>query len=111
MDLVPVKLVESEKDEEGNTVLLYPRFKNAFFRMWLTPKNRSPFIKIKLDSIGSAFWEECDNKKDVFEIGNNLKNKFGDSIEPVFDRLKVFIINLRKGDYLELKEKTLNSKE
>jgi hypothetical protein len=98
-------LIESEKGEDGNITLLYPRFKNEFFLKWLVPKTRSPFIKITLDTFGSAFWNECDGTHTVYDIGLILKEKFGESIEPVFKRLQLFISHLRKNECLDLEEK------
>lgn len=105
LDLIPYKLVESEKNEFGDVTILFPKFKNPFFSKLFVSKNKSPYIKIKLDSLGSAFWDECDGKQDVQEIGSKLKVKFGEKIEPIYNRLQIFIHQLRKGGYLDLKER------
>ena len=100
-----MKLLGSERTEENLVVLLFPRFKNKYLQRIFVFRNKSPFIKINLDNFGSAFWEECDGKRDVHKIGISLKEKFGDSIEPVYKRLQVFITQLRKNGFIELIDK------
>jgi hypothetical protein len=68
-------------------------------------KNKSPYIKISLDKFGSAFWNQCDGNQDVHFIGEKLKLEFGDSIEPVYERLRMFIMQLRKNGFMDLREK------
>ena len=105
LDLVPQRLVESEKRENGEIDLLLPRFKNQFFLKYFVPKNKSLYIKIKLDKLGTAFWELCDGNSTVYEIGIKLKEIFGETIEPTYERLRVFIQQLMKSDCLTLVEK------
>jgi hypothetical protein len=110
LDLVPKKLVESEKREDGKSGeldLLLPRFNNPFFLKYFVPKRKSPYIKIKLDKLGTAFWELCDGNSTVYEIGIKLKETFGDTIEPTYERLRVFIQQLIKRDCLTLEEKKI----
>lgn len=103
LELIPVKMVGSEIREDGNITLLIPRFKSKFLLNFV-PKNKSPFFKINLDAFGSGFWQEADNEKTVEAIGKALKDKFGDAIEPVFERLNIFIFQLRRQGFLELKD-------
>ena len=103
LELVPVKLVGSEMKEDGKASLLIPRFKSKFLLNFL-PKNKSPFVKINLDDFGTGFWNIADNQKTVEQIGVELKEKFGDAIEPVYERLNIFISQLRRQGFMELKD-------
>jgi hypothetical protein len=85
--------------------LLFPRFTNKYLQRIFIPRGKSPYIKINLDKFGSAFWNECDGKNDVHRIGEKMVSKFGKDIEPVYERLNIFIAQLRKNGYLDLKEK------
>jgi len=103
LELIPVKIVQSE-DNGDKITLLIPRFKNKFFQNFI-PKNKSPYIKINLDELGSEFWKNVDNNKDVYTIGLILKEKFGEKVEPVYERLNLFIYQLRRNGFLDLKER------
>ena len=103
LELIPTKLVASEVKEDGKVTLLIPRFKSKFLLNFL-PKHKSPFFKLNLDDFGTGFWNIVDDKKDVEQIGVELKEKFGSSIEPVFERLNIFIFQLRRQGFLELKD-------
>jgi hypothetical protein len=105
--LIPVQLINSEKNEENLVTLLFPRFKSEFLKRLFIGKNKSPYIKISLDKFGSAFWSHCDGIQDVHTIGVKLENEFGDSIAPVYERLRVFILQLRKNGFMDLKEKNI----
>ena len=103
LELIPVRCVGHELKEDGNVSLLIPRFKSKFLLNFL-PKTKSPFVKINLDQYGSGFWQTLDDKRNVQEIGSILKEKFGDAIDPVFERLNIFIFQLRRQGFIELKD-------
>jgi hypothetical protein len=103
LELIPVRCVGHESKEDGTVSLLIPRFKSKFLLNFL-PKKKSPFVKINLDKYGTGFWQTLDDKRNVQEIGNMMAEKFGDAIEPVFERLNIFIFQLRRQGFLELKD-------
>lgn len=67
---------------------------------------KNPYFRIKLDEIGSAVWEMCDGEKTVREIGECLHQRFKDKIEPVYDRLAVFLQTLERNRFIVLKKQT-----
>ena len=103
LDLIPVRCVGHEAKEDGTVSLLIPRFKSKFLLNFL-PKKKSPFVRINLDKYGTEFWQTLDDKRSVQEIGAIMKEKFGEAIEPVFERLNIFIFQLRRQGFLELKD-------
>lgn len=107
LELTPVRLVQS--NEEGDVViLLEPKFKKAWLKKLVSPLKKSEFIKVKLDEFGSNTWKLIDGKKKVHEIAIELKNIFGEKIEPAELRLTKFLSSLMNNDYitfLEIKKK------
>ena len=100
LELIPEKLVGDEIDDDGIITLLIPRYKNRLLKKL---NDRSPakrFIKIRLDEIGSSTWSCIDGKKDMREIGEIMREKFGDSIEPCYDRLGIFMTKLEYEKYI-----------
>jgi len=100
LELIPVQNIAWEKNEKELIVLLKPKFKHPFLQKNILPRLKNPYFRIKLDKIGSFIWEYCDGKKTVKELGEKLKEKFGDDVEPLYDRLALFLQNLEKNHFI-----------
>jgi hypothetical protein len=100
LDLIPEKNIEWEKNEEGLIVLLKPKYKNPFLAKHLLPRLKNPYYRVKLDAVGSFIWELCDGHSTVKELGRKLKDKFKDKVEPLYDRLGLFLQNLEKNHFI-----------
>ncbi|MFQ6082402.1 MAG: PqqD family protein [Candidatus Aminicenantia bacterium] len=105
LDLVPVQNIKWEKQENGLIVLLKPKFKNPIFARYFLPRIKNPAYKIRLDKFGSYVWELCNGKNTVKDIGLKLTQKFGKEIEPVYDRLALFLKELERGKFIYYKNK------
>ncbi len=105
LDMVPVKNVDWQENEDKTITILAPRFYNGILRKIIEPKLKKPFVKINLEEFGSETWRNIDGSKDVRTIGNSLTDKFGDSIQPVYERLTKYLDELRKYEFIKLKEK------
>jgi hypothetical protein len=97
LDLIPVRNIKWEKKESGLIVLLKPKFELAFLKKYVLPRLKSPYFKIKLDHVGSFIWEHCDGSLRVKEIAKNLKDEFGEEVEPLHNRLALFLQSLEKN--------------
>lgn len=68
---------------------------------WLVKK---PNISdVKLDELGTVVWKAIDGKRNIYEIGEVVRAKFGVGCEPVYDRLIMFVryLNRRGWIYFE----------
>ncbi len=99
-ELIPQKNFNYELDSSNNVVILIPKFSNKFLVKNLMPRLKHPYIKIKLDEIGSAVWLEIDGEKTVGEIAENLTYKFGDRIQPIEERLSKFFTQLKLYNFI-----------
>jgi len=105
LDFIPISKVGFEVNEETGLIsLLIPRFKSEFALKYLIPKKKSKFIKANLDEYGSFIFQEIDGKRDVLEISNLMKEKYGDQVEPVFDRVSKFLGNLFRYKLIEFQK-------
>ncbi|MFQ5676155.1 MAG: PqqD family peptide modification chaperone [bacterium] len=86
-----------EKTSDGLAVILIPKFGNHLVGKWLMARMQKPHYRLKLDEIGTFVWEQCDGGKSIQDIGDRLKKQFGDRVEPVQDRLKLFFKSLEKN--------------
>jgi hypothetical protein len=103
LDLTPFCKIGHELDEAGLATLLYPKFKNDKVSKYMLG-NRSPFIKMKLDEIGTASWLLVDGKKKVSEIVDILNEQFGEKIKPAHERLGKFLSQLYDNKYISFIE-------
>ncbi len=100
LNLVPVRNIKWDKNDEGLVVLLKPKIKNPFLAKHILPRLRHPYYKVKLDSVGSFVWERCDGKLTVQEVADDMKAKFGEQVEPLYDRLNLFLQSLEKNRFI-----------
>ncbi len=103
LDLIPVHNITWEKTKEGKVVLLKPKFQNPFLVKYLVPRLKKPYFKVKLDEVGSFFWKNCDGQRSVKELAHLHKKKFGNQVEPLYERISAFIHTLEKSGFLLLK--------
>lgn len=100
LDLIPVQNIQSNQKEEEFCVLLKPKFTHPLLVKHLLPRLKKPYFKIKLDEIGSFIWNLCDGKNTVKEIGNLLRERFGERVEPLYERIGLFFQNLEKNKFI-----------
>ena len=100
LELVPEQLVESTRDDEGIVTILGPRFKTGFMTRLIGNRLKTQHFKIALDDIGATVWENIDGTKNIGEIAEILKAKFGERIEPVNDRLAIFFTQLEMSRFI-----------
>lgn len=103
LDLIPVRNIKWEKKEDGLIVLLKPKFELVLLRKYILPRLKKPYFKIKLDHVGSFIWEHCDGCLRVKEVAKSLKDKFGEDVEPLYDRLALFLQSLEKNHLIVYK--------
>jgi len=103
LELIPERNIGWEKDSEGFVVLLKPKFQLPFFQKHLLPILKRPHYKVKLDEIGSFFWEHSDGTQTVNDIADRMGKHFGDKIEPIYDRITLFLQSLEKNKFIKMK--------
>ncbi len=68
LEQVPLRNVEYIEEQGQRITLLIPKFKSERLRRILVPRSRSPYIKVRLDELGSLVWQQIDGVKTVGEI-------------------------------------------
>jgi len=104
LDLIPVRNIKWEK-KEGLIILLKPKFKHPFLKKHVLPRLKNPCYKIRLDPVGTFIWELCDGSLSVKILAKSLKDEFGDKVEPLYDRLALFLQSLEKNHFIFYKGK------
>jgi hypothetical protein len=90
LDMIPARVYEWE-EREDNVRVKVPRFKSRLgmrFCKWL---KKSPTYDVKLDKYGSEAWKLCNGINDVGTIAECLLQKFGEDVQPAYDRVAKLI--------------------
>ncbi|OQX83365.1 hypothetical protein B6D60_10595 [candidate division KSB1 bacterium 4484_87] len=103
LDLIPQKKLESRENEDGTITILKPKYQNKFMKKYVLPRMKKPHFNVNLDEYGSFVWKHIDGDKTVEDIGKDLQKNFSEKIEPVYERLSVFIHSLVRYKFIEFK--------
>ena len=115
------------RKKEGNALLYVPKIKYNNWEVkggkvlitlehnklvervvgWLFKKPK--VTDIKLDEMGTKVWMCIDGQKNIYDIGNEIKEFFGESCEPVYERLILYIGYLCKKNWVEFVKDTNNN--
>ncbi|MBN2498551.1 MAG: PqqD family protein [Deltaproteobacteria bacterium] len=103
LDMRPSRLFAHElRDGDPLRVTVQvPRFRSRWMA-WLQRRLRRPHVGLHLDPIGSSVWLQCDGQRSVAEIGRALQAQFGQQVEPIWDRLSLFLRALHQGRLIGL---------
>lgn len=105
LKFVPVRHIKYITDPETNLIIIKkPKFTNRFLQKHLLPVLSNKEFSIKLDEYGSHVWQEIDGKKNIQQIAEQLKEKYGESVEPVYERVGKFIVSLEKNKFIIYKQ-------
>lgn len=102
LELVPHRCREFDVDEHEIVTVSMPRFEHAWMLRYFVPRWKSPYVRTRLDDIGSFIWLQCDGETPVQVIADRMFERFGENVEPVHDRLKVFLQQLTRRTWLTL---------
>ena len=66
---------------------------------------KPPISYVHFDEFGSFVWQITDGKRDIAELGEDVKTKFGEKAEPLYPRLAKFFQILDSYGFAELKKR------
>jgi hypothetical protein len=102
LELRPLR--KKEWHAEGNIVIVsMPRFKSRAGRKFARMMGREEEYRLKLDEISSFVWARCDGEKSVAELAEELRDRFGDAVEPLYERLGKMLEILERNGIIELR--------
>lgn len=88
-----------ETDENGSITLLQEN--RGVFNTLAQKLLKKPRVsKIHMEEMGSFIWPLIDGKTSVYEIGQKVKERFGDSAEPLYERLSVYMKQLEDYNFI-----------
>ncbi len=91
-----------QADEKGSVTL---SFENKGLANKIAQKLfKKPKISyVHLDELGSFVWSCIDEKRDIIEIGKLTEERFGDSVNPLYERLASYFKVLESYKFVDWK--------
>lgn len=88
LDLVPtIRTDLNWKEKDSGAVVIIRENRGITFRiahrLYGTPRE----TKITLDEYGNFIWHLIDGKNSVYAIALKVKDKYGEKVEPLFERI------------------------
>ena len=100
LGLAPRRVAEWE-ETDGTLVLLRPEPSSAGLRGVLDRFfHKMSASRIRLDEVGAFVWLNFDGERTVGEVGELMREEFGEKVEPVEERLGHFVWVMRKEGFL-----------
>jgi len=59
-------------------------------------------LKLRLDGVGAFAWRRCDGSVSVAEIASAMEEEYGGAVEPVEERLVMFLTGLLREKFVLL---------
>ncbi len=88
--------------DENSLVILEVENKGIFNKLAQILLKKPKASYIHLDELGSFIWQQIDGEKNVFYIGKAVKERFGDSAEPLYERLTQYFVILERYGFAEM---------
>ena len=101
-DCVPDTCFTWTENDKQLVVINMPRFHVPWMQKYLVPKSKSPHIKITLDEFGSLAWKKIDGETTIRRIAEVLVEEFGETVQPIEDRIAKFFQLLKNRGFLRL---------
>lgn len=104
LDKKPVRAnLKWDTDDEGN-VTLHVENKGAMNRFAQLVFKKPKVSFIHLEEMGSFLWPLFNGEKTIYEIGELVKEHFGEKSEPLYERLAKYIQTLESYKFIEFKD-------
>lgn len=105
LDLIPVRIESMEwyEGDDGKIHIRIPR-KTPVDRLVRLFKNTPDHMRVDLDEIGSSAWKSMDGINTIGDICDLMTDRFGDDVEPVYERVGTYINILRNNKFITLEK-------
>ena len=106
LEHIPVKQegLRWEQDENG-MVILFVHNKGLVKKITQKLLKKPEYTQVHLDENGSFVWPLIDGEKNIIELGEPVKEYFGEKAEPLYPRLAKFFQILHSYGFVSFKDK------
>ena len=104
MNMVPQKKRDFEI-HEGIVHVLCARFEWGPLKRWLLPRMKNPFIRVKLDTLGSKVWQKIDGNNTVYQISLLVCKEMDEQEDEMWHkRMAIFFQMLKRRDLITFEQ-------
>ena len=101
LDLVPVANPRNTWSADEAGVVTIHMVHRGFYAAIAQKFFHTPRVShIRLDEYGSFLWKELDGRRTVGELAQEMKARFGDGAEPLYDRQVRYTQILRNNQFI-----------
>ncbi len=97
----PIRVIENWSTDENGTVTLEKENTGIFNKIAQVLLKKPKISFIHLDEMGSFIWPLLDGKTDIIELGEKVKEHFGEKAEPLYERLAKYIQILESYNFIK----------
>lgn len=105
LDNIPMKNHAFSWEVEDGLVVIHMENKGIYNKIaqkfFGTPK----VSHVSLDEFGSFVWEQIDDQRSIYQIGQLVNEEFGEHAEPLYERLSKYFYNLNSTKFITFKVK------
>ena len=85
-------------------MLLRPRLGSSRLAHWVAGLGGDAYYRIRLDDVGTLVWKACDGETSLAAICTEMRDRFGDRVEPADQRLARFMRQMLKGRMIAISQ-------
>lgn len=97
LERIPCRCAREVARREGRARVEFTRFRSGAGRLFGRFFRASETIKLTLDEKSTAVWDLIDGRTDVRHIADEMGKRYGQDIEPLYDRLAELLAILEKN--------------
>ena len=97
----PIRVIENWSTDENGIVTLEKENTGIFNKIAQVLLKKPKISFIHLDEMGSFIWPLLDGKTDIIELGEKVKEHFGEKAEPLYERLAKYIQILESYNFIK----------
>ena len=103
LEKIPVRVIEDWTQDDQGIVTLNIHNKGVFNKIAQTLFKKPKISYVHLDEMGSFIWPILDGETNIIDLGEAVKEHFGEKANPLYKRLAKYIKILESYGFVKLK--------
>lgn len=105
LDFIPVYNEQFRWDmDENKKVIIFVENKGVFNRIAQKLLGKPKVSQVHLEEMGNFIWPLFDGKRTVYDIGQLVREEFGEKAEPLYQRLVQYMRTLQSYGFIQMRE-------
>ena len=108
LEMIPQKILTEETNpENGNTVLLVPRYTDPVLKRLLQPRlnDSKKYLRVPLENRGAYLWTVIDGKTAIYGFLEGFIEKFPEHTEQAPERIANYLAHMENNRFIRFVNK------